>query len=242
MTLVTGEEARAMGYNPDSMISIGGKYDIGGESTSSSDSIVSSSINEILKLIKPLAPYDQVNPFSFDEQLARQASTAEYAPYYQELLTNYVADAQKNISRSQEDAKKTLEQLSAGQEYYSGRERRVLDKAVDNTNRGYAGNNLFFSGAREKDVQDLNTEYDKAYGPEGYQTGQYLSNVDTTKTNLSRNVADINTAQSRYETQNQRDLQYGIETGVLNRKDEALKQYETQRKNYYNSQFGDYFG
>ena len=112
----------------------------------SSDSVLQTAINSILQLIPgDLKDYEKENPFFFDEALAKEAATAEYTPYYAELLSDYVADVEKVKSRSAEDLKITLEQLSGGKEYYLGKERRLLDRALESTDKGFAGRGLFFS-------------------------------------------------------------------------------------------------
>ena len=187
-----------------------------------------------------LKPYEQVNPFFFDEALAREASTAEYSPYYDELLSDYTSEVQRTSSRSNEDMKTTLEQLAASKDYYVGRERRLLDKATRNTNEGYAGNNLFFSGARERDVKELSTEYMAGVGTEE-QPGQYLKeyqqNVTGTKLANTRTQEDLTTKQSNFTRDITREKQYGIEQGVLARKGEVRDEYEQSRKNYYNQYY-----
>lgn len=244
---VTGEQYRALGYgNPDEVPSTNGMYNVPDGSSSSggssADDYLSSSISSITSLIQKLKPYDQANPFAFDEVLAREASTAEYAPYYKELLSDYTSDVERTKSRSGEDLASTLKQLQAGQEYYSGQQRRSIDQAIKSSNEGFAGRGLYMSGARGKEAGRLENEYQLAYGPEGYQTGQYLASQAKAKTGSERTIADANTLASRYTRDNARDLEYGIESGVQQRKGEYIQQYETGRKNYYQNQIpGGYF-
>lgn len=204
----------------------------------SADDLVNKYKEYFTGLISQIKPYDEVNPFAFDEQLAKQASTAEYSPYYNEMLTDYTSQVERTKSRSQEDLTKTLEQLQAGKEYYMGTERRVLDRALDSTNKGYAGQNLFFSGAREKDIGQLKTDY---AAQTGEYTRQYGTNVAQAQQTAQRTTEDVNTAQSQYGRDTERSKQYAIESGVLQRKTEAVNQYEMGRKKYYESQ-GVYTG
>lgn len=205
----------------------------GGGGGGSADAILNEAVNSYASLFKQVKPYDEVNPFSFDEQLARQASTAEYSPYYDEMLSDYTSTVQRSSSRSEEDLKSTLEQLSAGKEYYMGTERKVLDRALDSTNNGFAGRGLFFSGAREKDIGQLKEDYQARTGEYerqyGYNTGQAnLSN--------KRTQEDLSTSLQNYQRDIGREKQYAIESGVLNRKSEAVQQYEMGRQKYYDSQ------
>jgi hypothetical protein len=212
---------------------LGGSGSSGGSSV---DSILQAAISPITAMINAQKDYEKANPFAFDEQLAREASTQEYSPYYDELLSDYTSEVQRTSSRSDEDMKTTLEQLAASKDYYVGRERRLLDKATRNTNEGYAGNNLFFSGARERDVKELSTEYMAGIGTEE-QPGQYLKeyqqNVTGTKLANTRTQEDLATKQSNYTRDTTREKQYNIEQGILTRKQEYTDEYENARKNYY---------
>ena len=200
------------------------------------DSILKNAIDPIVSMLQASRNYEKDNPFFFDEALAREASKAEYSPYYDELLSDYVSDTERTKSRSKEDLDKILEQLSASKEYYVGRERRLLDKSLRNTNEGYAGNNLFFSGARERDVKELQGEYMAGIGTEqqpGYYLQNYQRNVGEAKTNAQRTASDAELAQKRYTRDTERDKQYAIEGGVLQRENEVRDEYEGGRSKYY---------
>ena|SRR3990167_4427380 len=206
----------------------------GGGGGGTVDSILNSAISSLSQYFpKKVTPYDQVNPFFFDEALAKEASTAEYAPYYQELLTDYTSTVEKNKSRSQQDLQSTLEQLNAGKEYYMGNERRLLDRAVKSTNEGFAGRGLYMSGARGKDLADLQTQYSA-------DTGNYLSqynyNTSQAKLGTERKAEDLTTAQSNYSRDIDREKQLAITSGVLTRKGEARDEYEISRRKYMEEQ------
>jgi len=210
----------------------------GGGGGGTVDSILNSAISAFTALFpKKLEDYEKVNPFFFDEQLAKEASTAEYAPYYNEILSDYIADVERTKSRSAEDLEVILDQLSAGKEYYTGRERRVLDKALRMVNEGYAGKGLFFSGARERDARELQQEYDLAYGPEGYETGRYQYQTGRAQTAYERGIEDIGIERERKERDVGREKEYAIETGVLQRKRETREEYELGRQKYYEQAF-----
>lgn len=215
----------------------GGGDSGGGGGGGSVDSIIQNAIQSLSGLFpKPVKPYDEVNPFTFDEALAKDASTKEYAPYYQELLTDYTSNVERTKSRSQEDLTKTLDQLAAGKEYYTGTQRRLLDKTLLNTNSGYAGRGLFFSGAREKDITDINTQYgaDTANYEKNYQY-----NVGQANTSAQRTGQDVSTALSNYTRDTNREQQTAVAQGVLQRKSEAQNQYEIGRQKYYDAaQYG----
>ena len=204
------------------------------------DDILQNAINSILKLIpQPLKPYEEANPFFFDEALAKEASIAEYAPYYGELLSDYIADVEMTKGRSQEDLDRTLAQLLGGKEYYMGVERRALDKSLRQTNEGYAGKGLFFSGVRERDRKELETEY-------GARTGEYLRGykygVSGAKLATTRLGETAEIGQKRYTRDIERAKEEAIAGGVLTRKGETREEYEISRKKYYQTQYPGYYG
>lgn len=199
----------------------------GGES----NSILQTAINSILQLIPgDLKDYEKENPFFFDEALAKEAATAQYSPYYAELLSDYVADVEKTKSRSAEDLKITLEQLSGGREYYLGKERRLLDRALESTDKGYAGRGLFFSGAREKDRREYTEEYEEGIGE--YER-RYEAGVSGAKLGKARTLEDVIGLQKRYTRDVGREEETAIAGGVLQRKREVREEYEVSRGKYY---------
>lgn len=217
-----------------------GKYG-GGDSSSgggtSVDSILNSAISSMSGLFpSPVTPFEQADPFSFDKALATQAATAEYDPYYQQLLSDYSKNVTTTLSRSNEDLKTTLQQLQQGKDYYTGTEGRMLDQALKSTNEGYAGRGLFFSGARQKDVQQIQKEYEA-------QTGnfnqQYAYNTSQANLAQQRTAQDVGTAQSQYSRDTGQAEKSAIAQGVLQRQTEAQTQYESARQTYYNAaQYG----
>ena len=179
-------------------------------------------------------PYSEVNPFKFDEELARAAATQEYSPYYNETLSDYVATTERTKSRSAEDLSRTLSLLQANKDYFVGTERRLLDKSIKNTNEGYAGRGLFFSGARPKDVQELQDVSGEKVND--YMTG-YNYNVKSQQLGSERTIADTNTAAAQYKRDLEREKKYAIESGVLTRKGEAQQEYAMGQQNYYDKYY-----
>lgn len=209
----------------------------GGGGGGDANSILDNAVNSFSSLVKNIPNYDTQNPFSFDEALAREASTAQYSPYYQRLLTDYTQEVETKKARGTEDLKSTLEQLNAGKEYYTGVQRRALDKAERQTNEGYAGRGLFLSGVRGRDIEELRTESEA-------QTGNYLRgydyNTSQAKLGEERSKVDLGTALSQYTRDTEESKKAAIESGVLQRRNEALDQYNIGKKDYYNTAFGTY--
>lgn len=209
----------------------------GSGGSSSVDDILNKAISAVTALLpKPVTPYDQVNPFFFDEALARQAATAEYTPYYQEMLSDYISNVETTKSRSQEDMTRTIEQLEAGKEYYMGTQRRLLDKALRNVNEGYAGRGLFFSGARPRDIGELQTEYQAEN--QNYLTNYQYNKVGTELAN-KRTTENADLASKLYTRDIEREQKAAIEGGVLQRRSEVQQEYLAGENKYYqNANYG----
>jgi hypothetical protein len=204
----------------------------GSFSGGSSGDPASQYINAAVSAVQKPKPYSEVSPFSFDEALAKEAATAEYAPYYTRLLTDYTSDVERTKSRSSEDMKTTIEQLNAGKEYYTGVQRRALDTSMRQTNEGYAGNGLFFSGVRQRDIKELQTEHQASM--ENY-LGSYKYNVNQAELGNKRTTEDQSTALSHYSRDTEEAKRAAIEANVLQRKNEALTEYGIKQADYYNS-------
>jgi hypothetical protein len=213
-----------------------GKQTGGGSSgggSSSVDDILNNAISSFTAYLpKSVKPYEEVNPFFFDEVLARQAAEAEYAPYYDEMLSDYVTGVERTKSRSDSDFKRTLESLDAGKEYYMGTQRRLLDRAVKNVNEGYSGRGLFFAGAKDKDIGEMKTEYEA-------EKSNYMRNYEYQKSGAElakqRLYEDVDLDQSKFTRDTERERKYAIEGGVLKRRSEAQEEYEAGRQKYYDN-------
>jgi hypothetical protein len=239
------------GWNPDSAQAdynatggvgkAGYTGDAGNSSGGDFNSIIQNAINSVTSMISgPVKDYEEVNPFFFDEALAKEASTAEYAPYYQELLTDYISNVERTKSRSQEDLGRTLKQLEAGKEYYLGKNRMALDKALRNTNEGYAGRGLFFSGMRPKEIQEI--EKENQMDVENYLTG-YNYNKSGAELQNVRTGENVDTALSQYTRDTEREKDTAIAGGVLTRKGEVREEYEAGKTKYYqNAGYGGLYG
>lgn len=195
------------------------------------DSILSNAVNSIVGMLKgPSKKYEEVNPFFFDEQLARNASIAQYAPYYDETLSDYIARIERDKSRSQEDLQRTLDYLSASKEHFLGAERRALDKAERQTNEGYAGAGLFFSGVRQRDLRELKEGSEARIGE--YETG-YQYGTTGAQLEKKRFGEDIATEETQKRRDLEREKKYAIESGVLTRKGEVQEEYLAGKNKYY---------
>ena len=203
-----------------------------GQATSggSVDDYLNNSINSITSALKIPTPYEEKNPFAFDEALARKAATAEYEPYYARTLQDYTQSVERKKSRSAEDLSSTLKFLAGGKEYFTGANRRILDKALLTTAQGYEGRGLYLSGATKKDLEDVKTESAAQAGE--YERG-YGENVRTAELGKTRTSEDLATEQSQTTRDLAESQKYAVESGVLKRRGEYQTTYEMGRRKYY---------
>lgn len=90
--------------------------------------------------------FDAANPFSFDEVQAKASAEERYNPYYSAELSDFVKGVELR-RQSKEGERGLLTELNRVQ---AGAERRALDEAVKQSEEGFAGAGLFFSGAKER--------------------------------------------------------------------------------------------
>jgi hypothetical protein len=117
-------------------------------------------IEEETKWIKE---YSKKNPFVFDELLAKKSATAEYEPYYTELLQDYISDVETKRQTVQDDQalSKTLAQ------YNTERSSREYARAEEQAMEGFAGSGMFFSGIKERTLGELGIEKESTLGEIG---------------------------------------------------------------------------
>lgn len=173
-----------------------------------------------------LEQYTAKNPFIFDEELAKKSATQEYAPYYSELLSDYISDLdlKRETTRGEADLLTTLQKLDK-----SGRT-RAYEQAVSKAQEGFAGQGMFFSGIRQR-----------AEGLEevGYKEGLKGSEAryGEAQAGLGRTLEGYDISQQRQERDIGREQKYAIEGGILQRKKEATAQYYTPLEQAYYRQF-----
>lgn len=213
--LVTGEQARAMGYNPDTMVSQGGKYEVGGSSSSALsqtnaglDQATDKYINDLLSsvngdkdfAIKQLTQQHDQAVGSNDQATAQFLESVASAletkvgriPYdYQVAVGRENAQTKTILDRLMEDEKIFLkEKAVTDKETRTGTQENLLQRGVLS---GTLKESTGLSGAEnktmEQKLQDQLDAYQRAKG---------------------RTVADTNTASKT----TLEDLQTGARRGV----------------------------
>lgn len=173
-----------------------------------------------------LEQYTKDNPFIFDEELARQSATAEYEPYYSELLKDYTSDIELKKQSVADETQLITKLRSFDQQANS----MAYRQAVANAQEGYAGSGMFFSGNRARGVGELTAGYSlgeqragEAYGAQ--QRGLERQNL-ALETDLGRKTRDIG-----------REQEAAVESGILQRQSEAQKQYYLPLEQSYYRRF-----
>lgn len=206
----------------------------GSSGSGSGESTPESTINDIMKAneksIKEeqswLSQYTSKNPFVFDELLAKQSATAEYEPYYTELLNDYLSDIDTQRKTVQDD-----QRLSTTlNEYDVTQTNRDYDKAIAQAEEGFAGSGMFFSGIKNKSTGELGIGREEALGSKAAQ-------YENTQADYGRQLGLLDTQAAQKQRDVQRELQTNIESGILKRKDEALKGYYTPMTMAYSRKY-----
>lgn len=205
------------------------KYGSSGENKSTSfvDELLNSINKQVKEETKFLDSYVKNNPFAFDEALARESATAEYDPYYTELLQDYTDNVELKRQSIQDDRQlqtelKTLDDASNS---------RAYARAVSNAEQGFAGSGLFFSGLKKRALGEQSVEYtdNTQRGNLRYEAGQR---------GLDRMETGLNTDLERRQRDLEREKQTAIEGGILQRESEAITQYNTPLVQSYQRRFG----
>lgn len=188
--------------------------------------IIDAQKQQIQKETSFLDQYTKTNPFVFDEELARKSATAEYEPYYSELLQDYLSTV--NLKRQNIQDETTL--LNTMRNLDSNKRTREYTMAVDSAEKGYAGKGMFFSGIKSRGTGLLGVEYNA--GQQG-ATAQY----NTQSANLGRQTTALNLDESMKKRDVGREQQEQIEGGILTRKKEAMANYYVPLEQAYYRQF-----
>lgn len=209
----------------------GGSQERGGEGEGQTaqeyaDAIISAQQQSIDRETKFLEQYTKDNPFIFDETLARESATAEYEPYYTELLDDYLnkMDIRRESLQADVDLLKELKQ------YDTASRTRAYQMAVSGAEEGYAGSGMFFSGIRRRGVGQRTVEYKAGQAEQEARYGGQFEGYERQK-----QLYDLE--QKEKERDIEREQKAAIESGVLTRKKESLAQYYTPLEQSYYRQF-----
>lgn len=194
-------------------------------------------INEYINAIVATLPapppkYTDVNPFYFDEENAKELATAEFSPYYDELLSDYMHDVDTTKTRLQNDNGKILSELNSQKDYFIKEQGTNLERVIRGIKEGYEGAGLYFSGNRNRDIKE--TQADVQGGIEDYMR-QSKYKKEGYNTDLSRNIEDIDLAANRYTRDIGREKETAITGQVNTMEGEELDQYLQGAQTYYSN-------
>lgn len=220
------KEGKAQGKWKDLRDYISRKGDTESPEHKSAQEIIDASKKAIEEQTSFLDKYVKKNPFIFDEELARQSAKAEYEPYYQELLSDYLGQVELN-RETIEDDKKLQAEL---QEYETGKSSRDFAKAVSQVEQGFAGKGMFFSGSRAKGVGEK--EVENVASTEAREAG-----YESERSKLDRRSRALDIDVSTKERDIGREQDEAIEGGVLQRRGEKIKAYNVPLTQTYQRRF-----
>lgn len=202
----------------------------------SPDAQIDSIRNVVLEAFKPFEEaseragrFEEENPFTFDEALARQSAEERFDPFYDAELGDYVSGIDRARSRTVQDEQRLRRELTTETDQFVGRTRQQIDDAIEGSKEGFAGAGLFFSGERLKregrieqaGEQDISDQLRRQrLGLEESQLRQ-----ERTLTDLG---ADERTARRKTGAARETD----ILTDVEQQRGEALKRREFQRQQF----------
>lgn len=173
--------------------------------------VIAAAQKEIDAEISFLDQYKADNPFAFDEELARKSAQQQYSPYYTELLDDYIGNV--GIKRDTlESDKALLKALRTSQEGTSGEATRSYDRAVAQASEGFSGQGMFYSGIKKR-----------ALGAGEVQREKQIQGVATDVLQQKRDIG--------------REEEASIEGGILQRKGEAITQYNVPFEQAYKRRF-----
>ena len=190
---------------------VGGAPIVQDYATNFVDQIIKSQQDQINKQTSFVQQQFKDNPFAFDEALAKQSSTAEYSPYYTEMLDDYLSGI--GIKReSLGGEKQSMQALTTSGTGTAGKATREYERAVSQAEQGFAGSGMFFSGVKQRTL-----------GQAGVERNYDLQGQAQT---IGQKERDVN-----------REQKTAIEGGVLQRQNEQWKQYLLPREMAYKQQF-----
>jgi len=170
--------------------------------------------------------FDEQNPFSFDEALARASSEERYNPYYEAELGDFISgvERKKESLAGQKDLLTELNQME------TRIDKRNMDEAIRQSEQGFAGAGLFFSGDRSRE-----TNLQKISGKE--QAQEKDSRFQYNLGEIGRGESELDQSLATQKRRVQAEKETAIQTDISQRKAEELAQREIERGQYIGSPY-----
>lgn len=174
--------------------------------------------------------YTEKHPFSFDEEAAKEVATAQYSPYYEEMLGDYMADIETTRKRVGEDETRMLSEMEAQKDYYQETQSTRHERLLRDIKEGYSDRGLYFSGERRRTEGESQTDYQRQL--EDYMRG-YQYETGGVKTEAERRREDMAKQAERRQRDIGREKQTAIAGGVQQMRGESLDEYLYGMGKYY---------
>lgn len=194
------------------------------------DELINGALGKQIEEYKKRAgEFDAKNPFAFDEALAKQSAGELFDPYYKQLLDDYVQGVERQRSKGINDERALLDELSADAMSFTGRTKRMLDRAINASEQGQANAGTFFSGERMAEAGDLKVESQASMTDflrkQEYRTGQVKSDT--------QNFLDALSQEQRMKTRDvQTQRNFDVSSEVERARTAAARKREIEREQY----------
>lgn len=173
--------------------------------------------------------FDEKNPFSFDEALARSSAEERLDPYYKAELGTYVQGVETARGRTAQDEEKIRNELTVSVERTQSDTERFLDRAVRASEEGFAGDNVFFSGERlaATGEQRVDTQYKLDDFVQGAN-----SQIEGSKIRQTRRIQDLEADSRTFQRRLNAERETSLITDVNQQKSDKLRKRELDRQSY----------
>lgn len=173
--------------------------------------------------------FEEKNPFSFDEALARASSEERFDPFFQAELGEFIEGVNLQRGRTVQDEESLRRELTASTESFVGRTGRQISQALESSREGFAGAGLFFGGRRKRAEGQIGIE-----GQEELATGLRKADVAGRESLLRqrRGLEDIGLQKKRGLRLQTAGRETALRTDVEQQRREAQQQRELERQQF----------
>src|SRR3990167_5401673 len=170
----------------------------GGQLDPSSQLIFDTINKQNEQFIAKLKDFDVKNPFVYDVILGEEIKKVgqRLDPYYKQSLDDYLTAVNRKRTRSVEDERRTLQEISQDVQDYTKEHKLALEDALDKSREGYADAGLFSSGSRMRAEGKIGEVGQDTLAD--YQRGQERRTGDIQRL-TQRELQDYQTEQSLFQ-------------------------------------------
>lgn len=173
--------------------------------------------------------FDEENPFSFDEALARASAEERFDPFFEAELDEFVTGVQRQRQRTRADEEAVRRELTTQTENFVGRARRGIQDALQGAREGFAGAGLFFSGRRISREGRIGIEGEEQIGDTLRRAG--LQERES-RLREQRTLEDVGLRERGFRRRAGAQRETALQTDVAGQKTEASRQRELERQQF----------